>query len=177
MAMTRRQQDRALDADERDLVGSSQHPALQDVPDGVLNDIVRRLRERRDRARTEASRRRREMRGKGDPKGTRASTSDKGSKTKLEVLSSAMRRVNAEVGRRRTMKSRAALAEAARRALKLKTAAEAEDVTPAEAFNSRTAHKGMRRIESRRREDLIRPMELGRQRKAAAVAQARRDSR
>lgn len=45
------------------------------------------------------------------------------------------------------------------------------------AFNSRTARKGMRSVANQRAQDLVRPMELGRQRKAAKVAQAKRDAR
>jgi hypothetical protein len=177
MAMTRKQEERALDQDERDLVAQSHHPRLQELDDGALTDLVKRMRERRDRAQTEASRRRREMRGKGEAKGARASTANHGSKDKLEVLATAMRRLNAEHERRRKMKSRLDLAQSARRALALKTAADEKETAPAEAFNTRTARKGMRRNERSRREDLIRPMELGRQRKAGAVAQAKRDAR
>jgi hypothetical protein len=87
----------------------------------------------------------------------------------------AVRRLNAEAERRRQMAAKVSLAENARNALALKKAGEAE--APAETFNARTARHGMRKNASDRRQDLVRPMELGRQRKAGAVAQAKRDSR
>ena len=45
------------------------------------------------------------------------------------------------------------------------------------AFSSRQAHAGMRNLVSGKRLRLIDPMQRGRQRKAAAVAQAKRDAR
>ena len=67
------------------------------------------------------------------------------------------------------------LVENARKALSLKekvtTKAEAPD------FNARHARQGMRSIENTKAGSLVRPMERGRLRKAAQVAQAKRDSR
>ncbi len=113
------------------------------------------------------------MRGKAPAQGTKPATGDEGSKLKLAVLAMAMRRLNNEQKRRRRMAARTSLVDSARKALALKQAAGSEE----SAFNSRHAHKGMRNKASRKREDLVRPMELGRQRKAASVAQAKRDSR
>lgn len=175
MAITRKDEARALDADERELVEKSHHPEVQELSDRDLADLVKLVRSRRDKARAEASRRRREMRGKGAPKGATPSKADAGSRMKLDVLAMAVRRLNAEAERRRQMASRVSLAESARNALALRKAAEAD--APAESFNARTAHHGMRQNASARRQDLIRPMELGRQRKAGAVAQAKRDAR
>ncbi|MBH0237414.1 hypothetical protein [Methylobrevis albus] len=174
MAITRREEARALDADERDLVERSHHPVLQTITDRDLADLVKLLRERRDKASTEANRRRREMRGKGAPKGAQPSADDKGSRLKVAVLAMAMRRINTETERRRRMNASATLASNARKALAMKQAA---DEAGQPDFNSRHAHKGMKVKANQRAENLVRPMELGRQRKAASVAQARRDSR
>jgi len=65
------------------------------------------------------------------------------------------------------------MVENARKALGMKT--DAAKTGP--DFNTRTAHDGMNPVVNRRAENLIRPMELGRQRKAAQVAQAKRDAR
>jgi len=118
-------------------------------------------------------RRKREIRGKAAPKGAEAAPSASGNKMKLEVLASAVRRLNAERSRRERMASRVKQAELSRRALKLKQASPDEDM-PA---NTRHAHQGMRKVASTRRDSLVRPMERGRLRKAAAIAQAERDSR
>ena len=174
MAITQKQEARALSADERDLVAKSHHPTLQALPDKDLSSLTALLRERRARAKTQASQRRREMRGKGAPKGATASKADEGSKLKLAVLANAVRRLNAETDRRRRMAARVETVEGARKALKLKQKAEAKQD---DSFNSRTAHKGMRDISKTKVRSLIRPMERGRLRKAQAVAQAKKDAR
>jgi hypothetical protein len=174
MAITKKQEARALSSDEQELVGKSHHPAVQNLSDEELRDLVKLVRDRRDRAKTEASRRRREMRGKAAPKGASASRAEEGSKLKLAVLAMAMRRLNSELERRRQMSARLQLVENANRALELKNEAAGSRVV---ALNSRHAHEGMRSKPSSRRQNLIRPMELGRLRQAAKVAQAKRDNR
>ncbi|MFO1149164.1 MAG: hypothetical protein U1E62_12390 [Alsobacter sp.] len=173
MAIRKRDEARALDADELTLVEKSHHPVLQDLSDDELSKLVVLVRERRDRARSMADQRRREIRGKGKARGMTPSKSDEGSRQKLEVLAMAMRRLNSEVERRRRMAARATLVANANQALALKQASAQGDTK----FNTRHAHQGMRAVANQRRQDLVRPMELGRQRKAAAVAQAKRDGR
>ena len=175
MAMTQKEEARALDADERDLVQKSHHPALQELSDQDLADLVKLVRERRDKAKTQANQRRREIRGKAAPRGATPSTSDEGSKTKLAVLAMAVRRLNSELERRRRMRAAVGQVGSAKKALAMKQASVAENAGP--PFNSRQSHAGMRNIRSQKRQQLIDPMERGRQRKAAAVAQAKRDSR
>jgi hypothetical protein len=175
MAMTAKAEARALDAEERDLVAKSHHPALQDLSDQDLSQLVKLVRERRDKAKTNANQRRREMRGKAAPRGAAPSKSDDGSKTKLAVLAMAVRRLNSETERRRRMRAATEHVDSARRALAMKEAAAGNG--GAASFNSRHAHHGMRNIDSSKRQKLIDPMERGRQRKAAAVAQAKRDAR
>ena len=101
MAISRKEEARALDADERELVEKSHHPAVASVSDGELSDLLKLVRGRREKAKTQAQQRRREMRGKAPPKGVAASTSDTGSRQKLAVLAMAVRRLNSEVERRR----------------------------------------------------------------------------
>lgn len=172
MAITRKEEERALSSDEQELVARTHHPQVQEESDSDLRDLIRLVRDRRDKARDAAHQRRREMRGKGAPRGATPSAADAGSKTKLAVLAMALRRANAEAERRRKMAARVEMTENAQRALEMKQAAGG----PA-APNSRHAHQGMRQAASQRRENLMRPMERGRQRKAAAVAKARRDAR
>lgn len=174
MAITRKDEARALSADERELVETSHHPALQALPDAELPELLKLVRERRDKAKAQAHQRRREMRGKAAPKGAAASTADDGSQLKLAVLAMAVRRLNSEVERRRRMAAQTALVESARKALALKQTGGKKDA----GFNSRHAREGLHAGQaSRRAPDLIRPMERGRQRKAAGVAQAKRDAR
>lgn len=173
MAISRREENRALDKAERELVADTHHPALQDLADNELSSLTRLVRERRDKARDEVQRRKREIRGKAAPKGAEPATSATGNKVKLEVLNAAVRRLNAERSRRERMAAQVEQVELSRRALKLKQAAADEEIPQ----NTRHAHQGMRKVASTRRESLVRPMELGRLRKAASVAQAKRDSR
>ncbi|MDP1987417.1 hypothetical protein, partial [Phenylobacterium sp.] len=170
MAITRKEEARALSGDEQELVDRTHHPEIQETSDEDLRDLIRLVRERRNKARDMAHQRRREMRGKGEPRGASASAKDDGSKAKLAVLAMALRRANGEAERRRKMAARVEMTQNAQRALQMKR--EAKDSA---APNSRHAHQGMRKAVSQRREDLMRPMERGRQRKAGAVAQARRD--
>ncbi|MEZ2330466.1 hypothetical protein AB6802_12120 [Mesorhizobium sp. RCC_202] len=172
MAISRKEEARALSADEQELVEKSHHPAVQELADVDLSGLVKLLRARRDKAQTEAHRRRREIRGKGAAKGAARSKADGGSQLKLEVLAMAMRRLNGEAERRRQLAARASLIKNARKALDSKQAA-----AKSPDFNTRTAHRGMRAVANQKAENLVRPMERGRQRKAAAVAQAKRDAR
>ncbi|WP_235911890.1 hypothetical protein [Mesorhizobium xinjiangense] len=140
MGMTRKEEARALSADEQKLVEKSHHPAVQELSDEELSKLVRLMRERRDKAHSQAHRRRREMRGKAKPKGASASTADAGSKVKAEVLASVMRRLNNEAERRRRMAASISLAESAQKALALKQAGAKEKG----ALNTRHARVGMR---------------------------------
>lgn len=173
MAISRKAEARALSAEERTLIERSHHPDLQALPDEELASLTRLVRERRDRARTLARQQRRELRGKGEPRGSSPARGDEGAKLKQSILAMAMRRLNNEGQRRRRMAARGSLVETARNALALKQASD----QPAPDWNSRHAHEGMRNIARERRQNLIRPMERGRLRKAYAAAQAKRDAR
>ena len=52
MAITRKQEVRALSVDERELVEKSHHPVLQELSDEGLSDLVKLMRERREKATT-----------------------------------------------------------------------------------------------------------------------------
>ena len=173
MAVSRKQQMRALSTEESDLVEKTQHPALQELSDQELRQVTALVRERRDRAQSEAFRQRREMRGKAGAKGARPAAGNTGSQLKADVLAKAMRRLNTETERRRSLLATTTLVSNAEKALAMKEANAADHP----AFNSRTARNGMRNISNRDAQDLIRPGERGRLRKANAVSQARRDAR
>ncbi len=173
MAISRKEEARALSINESELVERSHHPALQELADDDLFNLVKQIRGLREKAKTQADQRTREIRGKAPVKGVRPSQSDEGSKIKVAVLAMAVRRLNNEVERRRKMAAATSLVESAQNALLMKQA----QLANGPAHNSRHAHTGMRNAVSQRRQKLVRPMELGRQRKAASVAQAKRDGR
>lgn len=173
MAISSRRAARALTSDEQTLVSQTHHPALQELSDAELSKLVGLVRERRDRAKTEANRQRRELRRKGEPKGARPAAGDTGNRLKTQILAAAVTRLNDESKRRERMAAHLSLRASANKALALKEEAQAK----AGDFNTRHAHYGMRGNASRRGENLVNPMERGRQRKAKAVAQAKRDVR
>lgn len=100
MALTKRQEDRALSADEKVLVERSRHPEIKSLSEKDLSDLIRQLREKRDRAQAIARQQRREVRGKGAPRGAEAAGRSDGSENKVAVLANAVRRANAERDRR-----------------------------------------------------------------------------
>lgn len=173
MALTRKEEERALNSDEHALVAKSRHPDLQALPDSELSSLAKLLRERRDKAKTLANQRRREIRGKAVPRGAAPSKADEGSQLKVGILAMAMRRLNGEIELRRQLASRHSLAENAQRALEMKKQAETDKIP----FNTRHADKGMRSIPNEKVDSLIKPMERGRLKKAASVAQAKKDNR
>ncbi len=140
MSVSSRREARLLTADEAELVGQTHHPRIQSIGDGDLLDLLRRLRERRDRARGIAQRQRREMRGRAAPSGTRPASDDAGSREKAALLAAAVKRANKEHERRRAQGARGGLVANARRALAMKQAA---GDPAANRPTSRTASEGM----------------------------------
>jgi hypothetical protein len=143
MASSRRDEERLLSADERDLVAKTRRPALEALGSEELSQVIGRLRERRDRAKGLAGRQRREMRGKAAPAGAQPASDDTGTRAKSAVLGEALKRANTESSRRRRKSARADLVDNQRRALSMKQDADAE---APKRPKSRTANKGMRSV-------------------------------
>lgn len=170
MAFTRKDEDRVLSAEERDLVAQTHHPEVAALPDDELANLRKLVRERRDRAIAIARHQRREMRGKVDAKGAARVTGDAGSRLKASVLAQAVKRLNNEAARRQRKAARVRLVANMRRALDMKRRA-AEPSHP----QSRTAHQGMKSKPSRKAEQIADPREIGRVSQFVKDAQARRD--
>jgi hypothetical protein len=173
MSISQQEEARALDAEERAMVVQTHHPALHDLSDADLAALVRRVRDRRDRAQDMARQRRREMRGKAKARGAEPSGADQGSRLKATVLAQAMRRLNGEAQRRRGMAARLAMVASQQRALEMVQALE----KPHHDFNTRTEHTGMRRNTNPKFPRLGSAREAGRVSQFVRNAQARRDSR
>lgn len=120
MSMSRRREERLLDAGETELVKRSHHPELGAEDDKALPELIRLLRERRDRARDRSRRQRREWRGKAAPSGANPATDNTGTREKAALLAAAVKRVSKEHERRRAASGRGRMVAAARRALALK---------------------------------------------------------
>ena len=175
MATTRKREERALSRDERELVEKSRPPAVRSLTDSQLATLVKRMRVRRDRARTVAERQRRELRGKATARGAKPSQADEGSRLKLSVLSTALVRLDTETTRRSRAKAKTSLVESARRALALKQ--KAGKATPTSAPGTRSARPGLRGKERIVAENHVPRSTRGRVRKQTARVQAKRDSR
>jgi len=175
MAMTPKQEARALSVEERALVEKSRPPALRALTDKQLATLLKRMRVGRDKARTVSERQRRELRGKATARGAKPVRDDAGSKLKLSVLSAALRRLDTETARRERVKAKAALVESARKALALKQKAGRAAPTPRPVARAgRSGPRGKARVVV---EDHVPRSTRGRVRKQTAKVQAKRDSR
>lgn len=170
MTTTRKDEERLLTKEERELVSRTHHPEIEALSDAELADLRKLLRDRRDRATDISRRQRREMRGKASPQGATPAADNEGSARKKSVLAQAMKRLNSETARRERKGARERLVENMRNALAMKRAA-GEPGRPA----SRTAGKGMRSTPNRKAEQISDPREVGRVSQATKRAQARRD--
>jgi len=173
MAVSKRQETRALSAGERELVEMSRPMALRALSDSQLAIVQKQLRARRDRARTVADRQRRELRGKAPARGAAPSKADEGSRLKLSVLTTALKRVDAETQRRRKTKAKTSLVASAKKALALKQKAK-RPAPPASGRGTNSGPRGKARIEV---ENHVPRSTRGRVRAQMARAQAKRDSR
>ena len=150
MAMTPKQEARALSVDERELVEMSRPPALRVLTDKQLATLLKRMRVGRDKARTVSERQRRELRGKATARGAKPVRDDEGSKLKLSILSAALRRLETETARRDRVQAKSALVESARKALALKQKA-GKSGTDAQARRACGALRSPRQGACRRR--------------------------
>src|ERR1700752_769838 len=88
-----------LSHDEYETVLRSHHPGIYDVGLDDLKALRRRLRDMRDRERTLAREKRREVRGKGKPRGGSFPGTAEHPLQRKQVLAAALKRVNKEIGR------------------------------------------------------------------------------
>jgi hypothetical protein len=140
MSRSRREIERLLSKDEREMASQATQPAIAQLSASDLTSLAKRLRDARDKAQTIAQRQRREMRGKAAPAGAKPATDNAGSVEKAALLASAMQLVNKETARRRSLERKSSLVSNARRALRAKQAA---PDPAAKRPASQTAHDGM----------------------------------
>jgi len=161
-----------LSHEEYEVVRVTHHPIIYDLDGAQLRATKLRLRSMRDKERTLARQKRREMRGKSEARGGRfPGTAERPSQRK-QVFASALKRVNKEISRLRKLEAHAAHVEAAHRALALRRASKFVH-HPA---TGDTENEGMRPLPGRRRRT-IHPAKVGSISQATKDAQARRDSR
>ncbi|MEH3119680.1 MAG: hypothetical protein PGN25_19400 [Methylorubrum populi] len=148
MSVSRRREERFLDTGETELVKRSHHPELDREGDRALPDLLRLLRDRRDRARDVSRRQRRELRGKAAPSGASPATDNTGSREKAALLAAAVKRVSREHERRRSAEARGRTVSGARRALAMKRAS--SDDAARGRPSSRAANEGMNSVPNER---------------------------
>ncbi|MGY3617658.1 hypothetical protein [Bradyrhizobium sp. USDA 10063] len=162
-----------LSHDEYETIRLTHHPAIYEVEPTDLAAMQSRLRKMRDKERTLSRQKRRETRGKGQARGANfPGTADRPSQRK-QVFAAALKRVNSELRRLHNLAARTAHAEAARKALALRRAA---DFVPYPSAGS-AANEGMVPRLSTRRRKIVTGARIGRVSQATKVAQAIRDAR
>ncbi|TJZ93982.1 hypothetical protein FA743_01580 [Paracoccus gahaiensis] len=116
------EEQRALSQEELGFANQSRQPALGQLSDKDLSDLIGLLRVRRNRARDIAARQGREARGKVRPSGKSSAGGNEGTRSKAEYLTAALDRATEERGRREA--GGASQTELAEQAMQLKTEAE-----------------------------------------------------
>lgn len=159
--------------DEYEAVRVTHHPVIYDLDATQLRATKLRLRTMRDKERTLARQKRREMRGKAEARGgSFPGTAERPSQRK-RVFASALKRINKEIGRLHEIEAHVANVEVAHRALALRRAANFIH-HPA---TGDAAREGMQAQPSRRRRTKVPPAKVGSISQMTKDAQARRDSR
>jgi hypothetical protein len=162
-----------LSHDEHEIILQSHHPGIYDVGLEELKVLRQRLRDMRNRERTLAREKRREVRGKGAPRGGNFPGTAERPLQRKQVFAGALKRVNKEIDRMEKLAARSAHVEAARRALAMRRVAQFPVRPPA----ADTASDGMRSLPSQRRKTVVPPARIGRVSQATKNAQAVRDAR
>ena len=99
MSLSKSAEKRMLTAEEFETVSRTHHPEIRELSRKQLSDLVRRLREHRDKARDVARQQRREMRGKSEPRGATPAADNTGTAIKSEIFAGAVKRLNREIAR------------------------------------------------------------------------------
>ena len=162
-----------LSHDEYETLRLTHHPAIYDVEVTELEAMRPRLRKMRDKERTLGRHKRREERGKAEPRGASFPGTNAHASERKQVFAAALKRVNTELSRLHNLAARTANIDAARKALALHRAANFTTYPPAGA----TADQGMVPKASNRRKKIVAGARIGRVSQATKVAQAVRDAR
>ena len=162
-----------LSHEEHETIWVTHHPAIYEHDVEGLQALRVRLRQLRDKERTLARQKQREVRGKAEPRGgTFPGTADRPLHRK-QLFAAALKRVNKELGRIHKVEARTAHVEAARRALALHRAAQFVRYPAA----GDTAREGMQPLPSTRRRTTVSRDKIGKTSQATKIAQAAHDSR
>lgn len=173
MSISSRSEQALLSHDEHEVVKATHHPAILSLSADELRAQRPRLRQLYEKERTFAWQRRREVRGKAEPRGGSFPGTAERSLSRKQVFASALQRLNKEISRIDRLATRSATAAGAHRALALRKAGESV-LHPAPG---RTARSGMKSNASRRGRTKVNPGKVGSVSQATKSAQAARDNR
>jgi len=162
-----------LSHDEHETIRLTHHPAIYDVEPAALEDLRLRLRKMRGKEQTLSRQKRRQLRGKSEPRGESFPGTAERPAQRKQVFAAALKRLNKELERLHKLEARTAHVEAARRALALRRAA---NFIPHPSAGP-TAGEGMQARPSMRRRKIVAGAKVGRVSQATSVAQAVRDAR
>ncbi len=173
MSISGRSEQALLNHDELEVVKPTHHPAILGLDADELRAQRPRLRQMYEKERTLAWQKRREVRGKAEPRGGSFPGTAERSLNRKQVFASALQRVNKEISRIDRLAARAATAAGAQRALALRKAGEAA-LHPAPG---QTARSGMKAKASTRGRTKVSPQKVGSVSQANKKSQAAKDKR
>ena len=162
-----------LNYDEHEVILRSHHLEIYDTGLDDLKALRQRLRDLRDKERSLAREKRREVRGKGPPRGESFPGAAEHPLRRKQVFAAALKRVNREIDRMHKLEARAAQVKAAHRTLAMRRAAQ----FPARPPTVDTASEGMRALPNQRCRTRVPPGRIGTVSQATKKAQAARDTR
>jgi hypothetical protein len=173
MAIPCRSERSQLNHEEAELIRVTHHPTIYGLPPDELRALKLRLRGQRDKAQALARQKRREERGKAEPRGKSFPGTAEQPQRRKQIFVAALKRVNKELDRLRKLEARTAHVDAARTALAQYRLAKFVHHPPADA----TPRGGMQPHASVRRRRIVPPSKIGSISQATRVAQAIRDAR
>ena len=162
-----------LGHDELEVIRVTHHPGIYDLSSADLHEARAQLRKMRDRERTLARQKRREVRGKAAPRGGSFPGTAERPLQRKQIFSAALKRINKELKRQQVLEARSAHVEAARRAF---ASRRSENFAPRPEAGE-TSGEGLRPLPSRRRRWKVPPQRIGSISQATKVSQALRDSK
>lgn len=161
-----------LQHDEFEMLSRTHHPAMLDVEDEALSDMRARLRGLREKEKGFVHDMRRGIRGKADTRGGSFPGNIEKPARRKQLFANALKRVNGEIARRRSLAAREEMQDAARRALELKNSAKRHHPQ-----GGRTSRKGMAVKVSGRGRTSVPGAKIGSVSQATKNVQAAKDSR
>lgn len=170
MSISTKTEKSLLDHDEWTLVESTHKPSLGTLQQDALQDAQKRLRGMRDKERDLSRTKRRVAKGSAEPRGGSFPGTYAKPAERKQVFAHALRRVNDELGRRKTVAARNRIVDSQTKALAAKRAAPKR--RPA---NTATASEGATKIENTKRSTKVAGAKVGSVTKQTARSQARKD--